>query len=333
MLVDQAVKTLSEIWRPEDIPCVFVGPTKGPNSNSLSPSLQPLVSTGPEMENALLPLKNFVHEVLKRSRTSGSIMQAALCYLEAIRPKMPQIVLDEKLGIRSFFMPESAILPATDAELRMHRMLEESDSSDECLKIRRTDEESDVISDTLSMVPEPTVVHISSASPLPSPLLCPRRTFLAALILAAKFSQDKCYSNRAWAKLSGLPPREIGRCERALGQALDWRLWVGKKASFGVSCPSRSVVRTQSESCINSLPSLRESPLRSSTSNSDQPSCLNRDASSMASSSWTGKGLRRCATLPAEPFTGPPSRLDSVVDESQKDVCWVCPYLFRDSIL
>ena len=58
-------------------------------------------------------------------------MQAALCYLEAIRPKMPQIRLDEKLGIKSFFMPESAILPATDAELRMHRKLEESDSSDE----------------------------------------------------------------------------------------------------------------------------------------------------------------------------------------------------------
>ncbi|TFK54190.1 hypothetical protein OE88DRAFT_1624660, partial [Heliocybe sulcata] len=61
---------------------------------------------------------------------------------------------------------------------------------------------------------------------LPSPLLCPRRTFLASLILASKFMQDKCYSNRAWAKLSGLHPREIGRCERALGEALEWRLWV-----------------------------------------------------------------------------------------------------------
>jgi hypothetical protein len=64
--------------------------------------------------------------------------------------------------------------------------------------------------------------------PLPSPLLCPRRAFLASLILASKFMQDKCYSNRAWAKLAGLPAREIGRCERALGEALEWRLWVGK---------------------------------------------------------------------------------------------------------
>ena len=34
---------------------------------------------------------------------------------------------------------------------------------------------------------------------------------LAAHILASKFSQDKCCSIHTWAKLSGLPPREIGR--------------------------------------------------------------------------------------------------------------------------
>ncbi|KAF8139587.1 hypothetical protein K438DRAFT_2117276, partial [Mycena galopus ATCC 62051] len=33
-----------------------------------------------------------------------------------------------------------------------------------------------------------------------------------------KFTQDKCYSNRAWAKLSGLSAREIGpqRCFRSV---------------------------------------------------------------------------------------------------------------------
>ncbi len=61
---------------------------------------------------------------------------------------------------------------------------------------------------------------------LPSPLLCPRRVFLAAIILASKFVEDICVSNREWAKLAGLPPWEIGRCERAVGEALDWRLWV-----------------------------------------------------------------------------------------------------------
>lgn len=60
------------------------------------------------------------------------------------------------------------------------------------------------------------------------PLHDPRRTFLASLVLATKFHQDRAYSNKAWAKLSGLPGREVTRCERALGNALDWRLWVGR---------------------------------------------------------------------------------------------------------
>ncbi|KAH9912640.1 uncharacterized protein BXZ73DRAFT_28444, partial [Epithele typhae] len=54
---------------------------------------------------------------------------------------------------------------------------------------------------------------------------CPRCTFLACLILASKFMQDRSQSNRAWVKLARLPPREIGRCECALGEALEWRLW------------------------------------------------------------------------------------------------------------
>ncbi|KAH6913010.1 hypothetical protein BKA70DRAFT_1097345 [Coprinopsis sp. MPI-PUGE-AT-0042] len=73
-------------------------------------------------------------------------------------------------------------------------------------------------------------MEYAALPPLPSPLLCPRCSFLAALIFASKFTQDKCYLNCAWAKLSGLSPCEIGRCERALGDALDWRLWVGKAA-------------------------------------------------------------------------------------------------------
>ncbi|KAF6751498.1 hypothetical protein DFP72DRAFT_816363 [Ephemerocybe angulata] len=76
---------------------------------------------------------------------------------------------------------------------------------------------------------ELTSTNTSSASPppipspiadSPSPLLCPRRAFLAALIVASQFTPEKCHSNRARAKLSRLPPREIGHCERALGSAL-----------------------------------------------------------------------------------------------------------------
>ncbi|KAG9092975.1 hypothetical protein FRC06_011719 [Ceratobasidium sp. 370] len=53
----------------------------------------------------------------------------------------------------------------------------------------------------------------------PSPLIDPRRTFLASLVLASKFLLDKAFSNKAWAKLSGLEALEVGKCERALVKA------------------------------------------------------------------------------------------------------------------
>ena len=282
------------------------------------------------MDSSPLPLKNFVHEVLKRSRTSGSIMQTALCYLEAVRPKVPEILRDERLGVRAYFLPESAILPATEAELQLDRKLSNIEgsypsTSDELLKtVCLINEDTDVSDATSSVVPESTV--IDTTSPLPSPLLCPRRTFLAALILASKFSQDKCYSNRAWAKLSGLPPREIGRCERALGQTLDWRLWVGKKAlTSAPAVHSRAVARTQSEGCITNLPSIREPFFHPSVPKASEP-CPNLEMSSL-SAAGTGKGLRRCSTAPMETFIGsrlPLTRSVSVVSqEDNKDICCV----------
>ncbi|KZP33408.1 hypothetical protein FIBSPDRAFT_847320 [Athelia psychrophila] len=54
-------------------------------------------------------------------------------------------------------------------------------------------------------------VPLPPMPPLPSLLFCPRHTFLASLILASESTQDHCYSNKAWTKLSGLSPREIGR--------------------------------------------------------------------------------------------------------------------------
>ena len=91
---------------------------------------QVLVSRGSETDqNNLLPLQTFVREVLKHSRTSGSILQTALCYLEAIRSKVPEVLRDEKMGIRAYYQPESTILPATEAELEMGRQLSKSESA------------------------------------------------------------------------------------------------------------------------------------------------------------------------------------------------------------
>jgi hypothetical protein len=89
---------------------------------------------------------------------------------------------------------------------------------------------------------------MSPPTPVPSPLLCSRWTFLALLIFASKFSQDKCCSNRAWAKLCGLPSCEISRYKHALG------LWVRKNHSGSAPSPAppphRTVVRSPSV-CVN----------------------------------------------------------------------------------
>ncbi|KAH8916975.1 hypothetical protein BT69DRAFT_1188185, partial [Atractiella rhizophila] len=55
---------------------------------------------------------------------------------------------------------------------------------------------------------------------------CGRRMFLAALITASKFLQDRNYSNLAWSKISSLDVREININERAFLALLDYRLHI-----------------------------------------------------------------------------------------------------------
>ncbi|CAE6436363.1 unnamed protein product [Rhizoctonia solani] len=59
-----------------------------------------------------------------------------------------------------------------------------------------------------------------------------RRVFLAALVLACKFVFDKPYDNRSWSLISGLGSRDIGECERVVGDVLGWRLWIGAGRSL-----------------------------------------------------------------------------------------------------
>lgn len=58
------------------------------------------------------------------------------------------------------------------------------------------------------------------------PVLCGRRMFLAALICASKFLQDRTYSNKAWAKISSLPVHEINTNEKVFLDLLEYNLFV-----------------------------------------------------------------------------------------------------------
>ena len=325
---------MSEVWRIQDIPAAFLPPpttqsataaiksfsqkhplafaseqlspippiaqhisistSTSSNTSTTSATSTTVTSLLPVNDSDLLPIRSFVHEVLKRSRTSGIVLQTALCYLEAVRPEVPNLLREERVGIRAYYEPESRVLPATEAEIAQEAMLnvlenlEESECKDDGVNtVRLADDAHDFDSEPKKSQEE---FAPSTSASLPSPLLCPRRTFLASVILASKFSQDKCYSNRAWAKLSGLPPREIGRCERALGQALGWRLWVGHTPCN--TPPLKQIVRSQSEGSIliHSIPS-------QFLNQENAPGSIDVPVSSNQ-----GRGLRKSATLPVDAF-------------------------------
>lgn len=72
------------------------------------------------------------------------------------------------------------------------------------------------------------------------PLLCSRRIFLASIMVAAKFLQDKTFSNRAWSKITGLPVKELANVEREFLAGIqwdlnvkddEWRAWTARLAS------------------------------------------------------------------------------------------------------
>ena len=50
--------------------------------------------------------------------------------------------------------------------------------------------------------------------------------FLAALILAWKYTQDRNYSLGVWTKISGLGPKEINTNEAVFLSTIDWRLYI-----------------------------------------------------------------------------------------------------------
>ncbi|KAG8697003.1 hypothetical protein FRC08_006792 [Ceratobasidium sp. 394] len=148
------------------------------------------VEEDPSHELPVRTLTWFVPEVLRRSRTSINVLQVALVYLAGAKPE-----IHDQLRIAADRRAELAIQIVSIPQ-HVHDVL-------------------------------PGMDWLGSEF-TPSPLIDPRRTFLASLVLASKFLLDKAFSNKAWARLSGLEALEVGKCERALGTALNWRLWVGR---------------------------------------------------------------------------------------------------------
>ncbi|KAH8919715.1 hypothetical protein BT69DRAFT_1223767, partial [Atractiella rhizophila] len=131
-----SVRAIESIWKPEHTPA------------------------SPAQGEKVLPLNWFLKEVLRRSRTSASVLQTGLYYLHRGSSLLSKAELDELIAVGH------------------------------------------------------------------NPVLCGRRMFLAALITASKFLQDKNYSNLAWSTISSLDVREISINERAFLALLDYRLHI-----------------------------------------------------------------------------------------------------------
>ncbi|KAK9717849.1 PHO85 cyclin-5 [Basidiobolus ranarum] len=109
------------------------------------------------LDAGVLPLKDFIRETIRRSKSTFSVLQVALLYLIRIKG--------------------------------------------------------------------PLAKYVSSGSG-PNFTKCDRRMFIAALILASKFLQDKNYMNRAWAKIMGVKVAEINHIEQIFLQLIDYQLFV-----------------------------------------------------------------------------------------------------------
>lgn len=136
------------------------------SSTQIVEAIWPLASVFHRQEmvhSPVLPLRTFIQETLRRSRTSYSTLQVALYYLILIKPHVP---------CHDFTMEQPDDLHAVRA------------------------------------------------------LQCGRRMFLAALILASKYLQDRNYSARAWSKISGLATQEINQNEMAFLSAVKWKLHI-----------------------------------------------------------------------------------------------------------
>ena len=118
-----------------------------------------------------MPLEVFIHETLRRSKTSYSTLQVALYYL---------ILLKDKIPNRDFTQEQPKCDDGTEASA--------------CRAMQ-----------------------------------CGRRMFLAALMLASKYLQDRNYSTRAWGKISGLRVPEINENEREYLKRINYDLHMTKE--------------------------------------------------------------------------------------------------------
>jgi len=107
------------------------------------------------MDSALLKITCTKFSNVPARQDSGSILQTALCYIQAVRHKVPEILCDKRLGVRAYIFCPS---PRSSSQPKLlDRKLSNSEgsdtlTSDELLKtVRLIDKDTDDVCDTSSL--------------------------------------------------------------------------------------------------------------------------------------------------------------------------------------
>ncbi|KAF9978708.1 hypothetical protein BGZ65_006884 [Modicella reniformis] len=238
----------------------------------------------------VIPLHIFVKETLRRSRTTLATLQLALYYIYKVRNQV--LAAQEKIRQDQIQHIQQQQQRALQQPLPLSPNGSiEGLSEDEFKQPDYFTPSSSVHTHTPTNPVTPaslSPISLSASTPT-SPILaksepvgCGRRMFLAALILASKFQQDRTYSNKAWSKISGLPVSEINLNEITFLKLIEYRLFVSQavfqkwitilaekgrirdRASLNRSNTSSSVLsttdatpirRSSIQYCSNTLPS------------------------------------------------------------------------------
>ncbi|KAF9127260.1 hypothetical protein BGW39_005982, partial [Mortierella sp. 14UC] len=169
-----------------------------------SPSLSAQFS----LKTPVIPLHIFVKETLRRSRTTLSTLQLALYYIYRVRAQVlaaqERIRLDQ---IQHFHQHMTALQhglppsPCISLDSLSDVDLRQSDYFS-AIKIKPAlpltpPGSNNTTPPSLSPLSQTSTASTSPVLAKSEPVGCGRRMFLAALILASKFQQDRTYSNKA----------------------------------------------------------------------------------------------------------------------------------------
>lgn len=209
-LVDATVHVLDMIWHaPIHKSIAFLGSALDATSMraALGADSGPIVRpcrcpVGAPLTGGI-PLDVFIRETLRRSRTSCSTLQAALLYCKRVGGE----VVRKRAELEGVALSADAL--ACLSEVAAPHLSHDAEPN-----------HFPSLTDGL----EGTSSTPNTQAQTSDPLMCSRRTFLAAVVVSSKFVQDRTYSNRAWSKISGLHVRELGAVERRMLNALAFDL-------------------------------------------------------------------------------------------------------------